>query len=337
MPKILAITDAMHSNARSVLAKAAEIQASQGELARVAGGMTPYFSGILPELLTQRLLDMKKKHEALYEKITQYSEKIDYAADNYEWSDREIAEWARRLGTGTTAGGTPGAGPAPVDGGDGSDNGAQPGPDNENTETTAGGTPGAGSAPVDSEDGSDDGAQPGSDEENENGTGDEGKDGGSEDGDGRHGRGRRHWHRHRDRRGRDEHGRRERDENGNDDAPAAAAVSEEPRESGNSSDMESFFRALFDSLFGGASNTGASNAGASGESVYSGGVSGGSVYSGNMSGGSVSDSGASGNNFNMNAFNLVLAILKLLMGSQEEGDSGSSVDGMLDSFTDNIS
>jgi murein DD-endopeptidase MepM/ murein hydrolase activator NlpD len=98
MPKILAITDAMHSYAKNILAKAGDIQSSHNEMGRITNGMTPYFSGMLPELLTQRLLDMKKKHEALYEKISQYSEKIDYAADNYDWSDREIAGWATRLG-----------------------------------------------------------------------------------------------------------------------------------------------------------------------------------------------------------------------------------------------
>jgi surface antigen len=100
MPKILAITEAMHGYAKNVLAKAGEIQSSHGEMERVAGGMTPYFSGTLPELLTRRLLDMKKKHAALYEKVAQYSEKVDYAADNYDWSDREIAGWANRLGVG---------------------------------------------------------------------------------------------------------------------------------------------------------------------------------------------------------------------------------------------
>jgi cell wall-associated NlpC family hydrolase len=107
MPKILAITEAMHGNAKNILAKAGEIQASHGEIARIAGGMTPYFSGALPELLTQRLLDMKKKHDALYEKVSQYSEKVNYAADNYDWSDQEIAGWAEQLGVGaaTLAGG----------------------------------------------------------------------------------------------------------------------------------------------------------------------------------------------------------------------------------------
>ncbi|MDR1132520.1 MAG: hypothetical protein LBL05_00065 [Synergistaceae bacterium] len=98
MPKILAITDAMHSYAKSVLSRAGEIQSSHGELAKIAGGMTTYFNGTLPALLTQRLTDMKKKHDALHEKISQYSEKIDYAADNYEWSDKEIASWMGQIG-----------------------------------------------------------------------------------------------------------------------------------------------------------------------------------------------------------------------------------------------
>ena len=100
MPKILAITEEMHSNAKSILTGAGEIQTSHNDMARIAGGMTPYFNGALPELLTQRLLDMKKKHEALYEKIEQYSQKIDYAADNYDCSDQEIAGWAQRLNVG---------------------------------------------------------------------------------------------------------------------------------------------------------------------------------------------------------------------------------------------
>jgi murein DD-endopeptidase MepM/ murein hydrolase activator NlpD len=93
----------MHSNAKNILAKAGEIQSSHNTMERIANGMTPYFSGTLPELLTRRLLDMKKKHEALYEKISQYSGKIDYAADNYDWSDQEIAGWAARLGVGVAA------------------------------------------------------------------------------------------------------------------------------------------------------------------------------------------------------------------------------------------
>ncbi|MDR3354486.1 MAG: CHAP domain-containing protein [Synergistaceae bacterium] len=97
MPKILAITEAMHGNAKNILAKAGEIQSSHSEMERIANGMTPYFSGTLPELLTLRLLDMKKKHEALYEKISQYTEKIDYAADNYDWTDQEIANWTKNL------------------------------------------------------------------------------------------------------------------------------------------------------------------------------------------------------------------------------------------------
>ncbi|MDR1376345.1 MAG: CHAP domain-containing protein [Synergistaceae bacterium] len=103
MPKILAITETMHGNAKNILAKAGEIQSSHGEMERIANGMTPYFNGALPELLTRRLLDMKKKHTALYEKIEQYSQKVDYAADNYDWSDREIAGWAARLGVGVAA------------------------------------------------------------------------------------------------------------------------------------------------------------------------------------------------------------------------------------------
>ncbi|MDR1132521.1 MAG: C39 family peptidase [Synergistaceae bacterium] len=100
MPKILAITETMHGNAKNILARAGEIQSSHGEMERITNGMAPYFSGTLPELLTQRLHDMKKKHEALYEKISQYSEKVDFAADNYDWSDQEIAGWAGRLGVG---------------------------------------------------------------------------------------------------------------------------------------------------------------------------------------------------------------------------------------------
>jgi uncharacterized protein YukE len=111
MPKILAVTDAMRSDAKSILAKATEIQASHNDMASVAGGMAPYFKGALPELLTQVLLDMKKKHKALYEKIVQHSKDIDDAAGKYDWSEQEIAGWANRLGVsiGALAGGAAGA------------------------------------------------------------------------------------------------------------------------------------------------------------------------------------------------------------------------------------
>jgi uncharacterized protein YukE len=125
MPKILAITEAMHSNAKSILAKAGEIQESHSEMARIAGGMAPYFSGVLPELLTQRLLDMKKKHEELQRKITDYSKKIDYAADDYDWNDQEIAKWTSALGDRnavTAAGGRTGGTADTTDGSTGTNN-----------------------------------------------------------------------------------------------------------------------------------------------------------------------------------------------------------------------
>jgi uncharacterized protein YukE len=96
--KISAATDEMHSNAKSILAKAGEIQAIHNDMASVAGGMTPYFKGALPELLTQVLLDMKKKHKAMYEKIVQHSKDIDYAADAYTWTDQVVAKWFSSLG-----------------------------------------------------------------------------------------------------------------------------------------------------------------------------------------------------------------------------------------------
>ncbi|MDR2176157.1 MAG: CHAP domain-containing protein, partial [Synergistaceae bacterium] len=46
----------------------------------------------------------------LHRKITDYSKKIDYAADNYDWNDQEIAKWTSALGDrGTAAAGAAGA------------------------------------------------------------------------------------------------------------------------------------------------------------------------------------------------------------------------------------
>jgi hypothetical protein len=113
VPKILAITQAMHGKARDINSKAMELKASQDNITQVVQGMTSHFDGKIPRLMAQQLVDLKKKYQSMHEKLTEYTGKIDLAADTYDWKDQEIAGWA-------AAGVTDGAlssGPQPTPGG----------------------------------------------------------------------------------------------------------------------------------------------------------------------------------------------------------------------------
>jgi hypothetical protein len=106
MPKIQAITDEMLSKSQNITRSASELFASQGRVQSIIQNLGADFSGRIPTLMTEHVLGMKSKYEAMNTTLTKYGEFLDNAARTYEWNDKELAGWAEKLGGGALAGGT---------------------------------------------------------------------------------------------------------------------------------------------------------------------------------------------------------------------------------------
>lgn len=98
MPKMQFVTEEMMDRARKILESAGRIHESQNAVLNIFSNMGRDFSGKVPSLMTQQMLAMESDYQNMNNMLTSYSEFLDKAADNYEWSDAELAKWASALG-----------------------------------------------------------------------------------------------------------------------------------------------------------------------------------------------------------------------------------------------
>ena len=83
---------------------------------RLIQGLGDGFSGNLPSLMIQYVISKKSGYQAISNTLTDYRYFIDEAADNYDWNDKQLAQWGNALegrgksingpGTSTTSSGT---------------------------------------------------------------------------------------------------------------------------------------------------------------------------------------------------------------------------------------
>jgi hypothetical protein len=50
--------------------------------------------------MLELMLAGKDKYAAIHEAVKDYGDFVEHAANKYEWSDKEIARWAEKLGKG---------------------------------------------------------------------------------------------------------------------------------------------------------------------------------------------------------------------------------------------
>ena len=72
MPEINATTDQMRGKSASIKNSAERMFASQKTIEKTASAMGADFSGKLPNVLLQNILNMKTKFDAMRENLTQY-------------------------------------------------------------------------------------------------------------------------------------------------------------------------------------------------------------------------------------------------------------------------
>jgi uncharacterized protein YukE len=100
MPQIKAITDEMLERAGKVREGGEAISASQNSVLGIMRNLGADFSGRLPTAMLELMLSQKDKYAAVNEAIEDYGDFVEHAAKTYEWTDKEIARWAEKLGKG---------------------------------------------------------------------------------------------------------------------------------------------------------------------------------------------------------------------------------------------
>ncbi|MDR0647892.1 MAG: hypothetical protein LBF92_00950 [Synergistaceae bacterium] len=98
MPQIKAITDEMLERAGKIRGSGEELGASHDGVLSVMQNMGADFSGKLPTAMLELMLSQKDKYAAVGEAIKDYGDFVEHAANTYEWTDKEIARWAEKLG-----------------------------------------------------------------------------------------------------------------------------------------------------------------------------------------------------------------------------------------------
>ncbi|GHS95043.1 hypothetical protein AGMMS50276_09270 [Synergistales bacterium] len=105
MPEIRATIEQILSKSASIKSGVERMFASQKTIDKTASAMGPDFSGKLPNILLQNILNMKTKFDAMHENLTQYSTFLSHAANAYENTDKVLA---RAMGDGARTVITPG-------------------------------------------------------------------------------------------------------------------------------------------------------------------------------------------------------------------------------------
>jgi uncharacterized protein YukE len=100
MPQIKAITDEMLERAGKIRTSGQELSANQDDVLGIMGDLGADFSGKLPTAMLELMLSQKEKYAAVNEAIKDYGDFVEHAAHTYEWTDKEIARWAEKLGKG---------------------------------------------------------------------------------------------------------------------------------------------------------------------------------------------------------------------------------------------
>lgn len=98
MPKIQVITDEMHSIADGIGQHAEAIRSSHDNVMRLIDGLGAGFSGSLPSLMIQYVRSNRNGYRSIDDALADYREFIDWAADNYDWNDQQLARWGNALG-----------------------------------------------------------------------------------------------------------------------------------------------------------------------------------------------------------------------------------------------
>jgi uncharacterized protein YukE len=100
MPQIKAITEEMLERAGKIIGSGEELSASQEAVLGIMGNLGADFSGKLPTAMLELMLSQKDKYAAVNEAVKDYGDFVEHAANTYEWTDKEIARWAEKLGKG---------------------------------------------------------------------------------------------------------------------------------------------------------------------------------------------------------------------------------------------
>lgn len=93
MSKIQVITDEMHSIANGIGQRVGAIRSSHDTVMRLIESLGSGFSGSLPSLMIQYVRSHRNGYRSIDDALTDYKDFIDWAADNYEWNDQQLAKW----------------------------------------------------------------------------------------------------------------------------------------------------------------------------------------------------------------------------------------------------
>ena len=98
MPKMQFVTDEMLNRANTIGQDVGRILDSQNAVTKLFQNMGRDFSGKVPSLMTQHMLAMDSDYKAMNEILTQYKAFMEDTAQTYEWTDEQLANWAKALG-----------------------------------------------------------------------------------------------------------------------------------------------------------------------------------------------------------------------------------------------
>ena len=98
MPKMQIVTDEMVNRAGIIGQNASEILSSQNKVTDIFQNMGKNFSGKIPSLMTQQMIAMDSDYQAMNTMLGNYKTFLEDSAQNYEWTEEELARWATSLG-----------------------------------------------------------------------------------------------------------------------------------------------------------------------------------------------------------------------------------------------
>ena len=98
MPKMQIVTDEMVNRAGIIGQNASEILSSQNNVTNIFQNMGKNFSGKIPSLMTQQMIAMDSDYQAMNNMLGNYKNFLEDSAQNYEWTEEELARWATSLG-----------------------------------------------------------------------------------------------------------------------------------------------------------------------------------------------------------------------------------------------
>ena len=98
MPKIEVVTNALREKAVTIGKDTKSIAESQQSVMSIFQDLGTVFSGTLPTVMVEYMLSMDESYRSINAEIEGYKTYLNSTADTYDWTEKQLRQWARALG-----------------------------------------------------------------------------------------------------------------------------------------------------------------------------------------------------------------------------------------------